>query len=191
MLIIEYMHYFRIDETRPFFIDENPYTPLETHIESGNVAQSQILSSDKLTKTIVTKYKTLDCFNQNINRAGIIAVKNKNFEFNKANSVPRKTPIESYKLLGFTDPFALTTTYTFPANSVYQSIFFGNVKNTLITDGRFELHDVQLLDNSQTVTLVETFKDSTEYNTVRFSDSYWIPQLHKMNVTKQVDYKLI
>ena len=182
MLIIEYMNYFRKDESCPFFIDQNPYVVDHAH--------TQYLSDDKLMKTVITKYETLDNFNQTVNQRSI-AIKNENFEFNRANGAPKKSPIESYKILGITNPFRLTTTYTFPANSVYQSIFFGNVKNSLTTDGRFELHDVQLLEDVQLITIIEKFKDSNEYNVIRFSDGYWVPQLHKMNVTRHVNYELI
>ena len=184
------MNYFRKDESCPFYIDEHPHKHITPYIDLGAVSQDQRLSNDELTKTVITRYKTLSDFNIVVN-LNTVELRNSLFEFSKANRAPKKSPQETYRLLGIGTPFRLTSIYTFPANSIYQSMFVTNVRSSLITDGRFELHGVELIEQDQTVTVIEPFKDSNEFNAVRFADGYWIPQLHKMQVTKQLSYELI
>jgi hypothetical protein len=190
MSIIEYMNYFRKDTLSEFYLDVHPRTHILPYIENGTITQSQHVSEDGLVKTSVTRYKNLEDFNAivNLNR---LELRNQIFEFNKETNAPKKSPAETYKLVGINQPFKLTTTYTFPENSAYQSIFVNNVRNSLVTDGRFELHGVELIENGQTITIIEKFKDSNEYTTIRFADGYWVPQLYKMNVTKHLNYELI
>lgn len=190
MSIIEYMNYFRKDTSSEFYIDVHPRTHIVPYIENGTITQLQHTSEDGLVKTNITKYKSLDDFNT-LSNLNTLELRTQIFEFNKATRVPKKSPSETYQLVGINQPFRLTTTYTFPEKSVYQPIFFDNVRSSLVTDGRFELHGVELLEQDQTVTVIEKFKDSNEYTIIRFADGYWVPQLYKMGVTKQVKYELI
>ena len=190
MSIIEYMNYFRKDTLSAFYIDVHPQTYMVPYIENGIITQSQHVSEDGLVKTNVTKYKSLEDFNTLVN-LNTLELRTQIFEFNKETGVSKKSPHDTYKLVGINQPFKLTTTYTFPANSVYQSIFVSNVRSSLVTDGRFELHGVELLEQNQLVTVIEKFKDSNEYSTIRFADGYWVPQLYKMQATKKVHYELI
>jgi hypothetical protein len=190
MPVIEFMNYFRKDISAPFYTDVHPCSYLSEYINSGVIAQSHRLSDDTLTKTVITKYQSLDCFNEIVN-LNTVELRNTLFEFNKSTRTPKKTPMETYKLLGVDVPFKLTSTYTFPSMCVYQPIFVSSLTNKLTNDNRFELHGVQLLANNQQIIVIEQFKDSNEYNNIRLADGYWIPQLHKMQVTKHVVFDLI
>jgi len=186
MPIIDFMNYFRRDTACPFYIDEHPNALLDPYVESGEISQSLSLSEDQLTKTLITRYKSLDVFNQVVN-LNTIPIRFRVFEHNRTLAVPRKSFQETYKLLGIDQPFKLTSIYNFKPQCPYRTIFFNMLRHEQLT--RSSRIDPRL--NESTVVIYEHFKNADEFNGVRFGDGYWTPQLCAVGATRQLVYELI